>query len=358
MIEIDGSIGEGGGQILRTSLSLACLTGRPIRIYNIRAERKTPGLKPQHLMSVTAAARVTHGEVRGATLGSGEVIFRPGPLSGGSFTFDVAAIKASAGSTGLIFQTIVLPLGFAHKGSCLTIKGGTHVEWSPSADYLREIFLPVLSRTGLKITLENPVKGYYPMGGGEIDARISPLSRPLKPLRIIERGNLKRVSVLSTVANLPISIAERQIKRTLERLKGLAAEIECRTIEAKSPGRGTSLLILSEFENIRAGFTALGARGKRAEEVADEAVGDLLRYLNGKGAADPHLADQIILPIALGYGESAISTTEISGHLRTNMEVIKKFLDVKFSLQEDRQRGWLIKVEGVSFKGNLFKGGG
>jgi RNA 3'-phosphate cyclase len=335
MIEIDGSYGEGGGQILRTSLTLSILTGKPLRIHRIRAKRKDPGLKPQHLMSTHAAALISGGKSIGAELGSTEVLFYPASIYPGNYTLNVASVKASAGATSLIFQTIFLPLGFTTSPSHVVLKGGTHVPWSPPADYLKEIFLPTVGPMGIRVKLENPVKGFYPIGGGTLEGTIAPIQPSLKPLRIQNRGQLTKIRILSTVANLPISIAKRQLDKAMLLLseQDLRAQGETQTVE--SPGKGTFCFILAEFEQVRAGFSSLGAIGKRAEQVADEAVEGFLKFLQGQGALDPHLADQVVLCMALAEGESAVTVSEVTDHLRTNIWVIEQFVPVKFNLKQD-----------------------
>ena len=349
MIEIDGSYGEGGGQILRTSLTLSVLTGKPLRIYNIRSRRKPPGLKPQHLMSARTAASISNGRLTSAALGATELTLHPGPIRPGAYTFDVGSVKASAGSTSLIFQTLLPPLGFADGPSHVIIKGGTHVTLSPPADYIREVFLPTLRPMGLPVRLENPSKGFYPIGMGILDGVIEPFRTPLKPLRIEARGALKHLRILSAVARLPVSIAQRQLDRAIARLTEKGFHPEGKIEEATSPGKGTYCFILAEFENVRAGFSALGEIGKRAERVADEAVDPFLHYWNGKGALDPHLADQTPLYMALAEGESAITTTKASEHLRTNLWVIEQFLPVKFVLKEETVGGGgALSVTGIA----------
>jgi RNA 3'-terminal phosphate cyclase (ATP) len=335
MIEIDGSYGEGGGQILRTSLTLSVLTGKPVRIYRIRAGRKDPGLKPQHLMSAHAAAQISGGKLAGAELGSTELLFHPGTILPGNYTLDVASVKASAGSTTLIFQTIFLPLGFASGSSHAILKGGTHVPWSPPADYIKEVFLPTVASMGIELKLKNPMKGFYPIGGGVLNVTINPFQTPLKPLRIQDRGKLKQIRILSTVANLPLSIAKRQLNRVVDLLTeaGLRPQGELQTVE--SPGKGTFCFIIAEFEQVRAGFSSLGAIGKRAEQVADEAVECFLRFFHRPGALDRHLADQVVLCMALGEGESGVTVSEVTDHLKTNIWVIEQFLPVRFILTQD-----------------------
>jgi RNA 3'-terminal phosphate cyclase (ATP) len=350
MIEIDGSYGEGGGQILRTALSLSCLTGYPVMLYDIRVRKDPPGLKPQHLMCARAAAEITGGDIEGDKPGSTELSLRPGPLKADRFVFDIAASVSSAGSTSLVFQTIAPPLAFARKGSRSVIKGGTHVEWSPPADYIKDVFLPVVAPMGVTIDLQNPMNGYYPTGGGEISAEIVPVKAPLKPLNITSRGALKAVSVASVVSNLPLRVAQRQVDMALERLNGLTVRASGSCHEAPSPGRGSHLFILAEFENIRAGFSSLGAHGKKAEAVVDEACNAFSAYLQGNGAADTHLADQAALWMALAEGESALTVARVTEHLRTNAHVIEKFLPVKFAIEGSIGEEGVVKVTGAAFR--------
>ena len=348
MIEIDGSHGEGGGQILRTSIALSALTGTPVRIRRIRSSRKTPGLKPQHLISAKAAAEICGGRLIGAQPNSTELRFNPGKVQAGRHVFDVG----TAGSTSLVLQTLVPPLAFCESVSRILVKGGTHVAWSPPADYLRDVFLPTVATMGLRAKLYLRRSGFYPIGGGEVEAIVEPSPTPLKPLRIKERGRLKSLRVISTVAHLPLSIAERQLKRATNRLteQGLAPLGETGVVE--SPGKGSFCFIRADFENMRAGFSSLGELGKRAEEVADEAVENFLRYWNDPGALDPHLADQVVLYMALAEGESIVTVSEVTEHLKTNIWVIEQFLPVKFALEEDPSgRGGTLRVTGAAFRG-------
>jgi RNA 3'-terminal phosphate cyclase (ATP) len=324
---IDGSYGEGGGQILRTSLALSCALGRPIEIFNIRMARKKPGLQPQHLTAVNAAAAISRARVEGAELSSTSIAFLPRELIGGDYQFDVSEKKGSAGSTSLVIQTIMLPLCFAGRPTNVTVLGGTHVPWSPTFHYLKYILLPLLSR--LNVTIEIAIKkwGWYPGGGGSVTARIVPCEKIL-PIRITSRGRLLRVSGISAVANLSQEIAARQLSRVLQMLqeKGMAANVE--VLNAPSPGKGTFVFLKAEFENIIEGFDALGAIGKRAEEVADEACQDFFTYTASWGALDPHLADQIVPYLALVSGNSEFTTSCITQHLLTNIWVVKQFLDI------------------------------
>ena len=348
MIEIDGSHGEGGGQILRTSLSLSVLTGTPVRINRIRSSRKAPGLKPQHRISAQAAAEICGGRLIGAQPNSTELRFHPGKVRAGRHAFDVG----TAGSTSLVLQTLLPPLAFCENASRILVNGGTHVAWSPPGDYLRDVFLHTVGTMGLRAKLTIRRSGFFPIGGGETEAIVEPSPAPLKPLRIKDRGRLKSLRVISTVAHLPLSIAERQLNRAMNRLaaQGLAPQGETGTVE--SPGKGSFCFIRADFENARAGFSALGALGKRAEQVADEAVEDFLKYWKGPGALDRHLADQVVLYMALAEGESMVTISEVTEHLKTNVWVIEQFLPIKFGLEEDPSgRGGTLRVTGTAFRG-------
>lgn len=343
VIRIDGSYGEGGGQILRTSLALSCVLGKPIEIINIRKARKKPGLQPQHLTAVNAAAAISRAHVEGAELSSTSIMFLPRALIGGEYEFDVSAKKGSAGSTSLVLQTIMLPLCFAGQPANVTVLGGTHVPWSPTFHYLKYIFLPMLSRINATIDLAIKKWGWYPGGGGTVTARVIPCEKML-PIRVLNRGRLLRVTGLSAVANLSRDIAVRQQNRAVNALlkKGIDANVE--VLDASSPGKGTLVFLKAEFENIVAGFDALGALGKRAEEVADEACQALFAYVNSSGALDHHLADQIIPYLALARGDSEFTTSSITQHLLTNIWVVKQFLNVDVQVKGKEGEAGQIKI--------------
>jgi RNA 3'-terminal phosphate cyclase (ATP) len=332
MIRIDGSFGEGGGQILRTSLALSCALGKPMVITNIRTSRRKPGLQPQHLTAVMAAASIAGAEVQGAELSSTTLQFRPNRTSGGTYHFDVAEKKGSAGSVSLVLQTILLPLCFAEQASLVTVNGGTHVPWSPSFHYLRSIVAPLLFHLGLRAEYTILSWGWYPIGNGQISTRITP-AREFLPLTMTDRGRLVRITGVSAISNLPNHIAERQRNRAIAILskQGIDASIE--TLSAPSPGKGSFLFLAAEFEHLSAGFDGLGAIGKRAEEVADEACNGLLSYLRTKGALDPHLADQVVPWLAFCQGPSGFTTSRITRHLLTNLWVVRQFMDIDVQVE-------------------------
>ena len=328
-IQVDGTMGEGGGQILRSALSLSLLTGQSFRLWRVRANRDRPGLRPQHLAAVQAAARVAGAEVRGDRVGSEEIEFAPGPVRPGDYFFDIG----TAGATSLVLQTLLLPLALAQGTSSVTIRGGTHVPWSPCFHYLDWQWRPFLARIGVPFNLTMAIAGFYPRGGGELQAQIPGAAHP-RPLTLTERGPLRAVHGMSAVANLPREIAERQRRQALRRLHNLLPELEPEVVleELPAASRGTVLALLAECEPGRACCFALGARGKRAERVADEAFDALAAFLRSGGAVDPWLADQLLLPLALADGPSRLRTSKVTAHLLTNAEVIRLFLPVEIGV--------------------------
>ncbi|MEE9513480.1 MAG: RNA 3'-terminal phosphate cyclase [Anaerolineales bacterium] len=339
MVEIDGAKGEGGGQILRSALTLSLMTGRHFRILNIRARRSKPGLRPQHLTSVNAAVAVGQAQVDGAGLGSQELEFRPSSIHPGSYRFEIP----TAGSTSLVFQTIFLPLSTADSPSEIEIIGGTHVPWSPSFHYLDMNWLPAMGSLGFRADLELQLAGFYPQGGGRIRALIQPLRR-IAPLERLSRGDLLRVRGLSTVSNLPKSIAQRQRDRAVKRLTDLDTQVEIEIQTLPSPGKGTLLLIQAEFESGQACYFGLGARGKSAERVADEAVDAFHAFLHGGGVVDEYLADQLLLPLAFADGDSEFRTSKITQHLLTNAEVIRAFGAAEIDIRGELDKVGVVRI--------------
>ncbi len=328
MLEIDGSQGEGGGQVLRTSLTLSILTRQPVHLYNIRAGRSKPGLQPQHLKSVEAAAAISAAEVRGAAPSSRELFFQPGEVHPGRYRFDIG----TAGSTSLVLQTVYLPLSLAGGTSHLTITGGTHVPHSPCYHYLEGQWLPYVRQIGLDIDLSMEAAGFYPRGGGRIQATIRP-SRELAPLEACERGALQRLAGLSAVANLDPEIAKRQKHQALRRLEPRFREAKIKTIGLPSPGKGTFLSLQAEFERSSCFYFGLGELGKHAERVADEAVDALESFLSTDGAVDQYLADQLLLPLAFAGGTSHVHTSQVTLHLITNAGILRLFLPLEIHIK-------------------------
>jgi len=326
MIEIDGTMGEGGGQVLRSSLTLSLLTRQAVHLTRIRANRSKPGLGFQHRMAVHAAARISHARVEGDRIGSQSLQFEPGVVESGDYHFDIG----TAGATSLVLQTVMLPLALASAPSQLTVTGGTHVPWSPCFHYLDWHWRAFMLRLGMHCDLDMVMAGFYPQGGGVVRASLPGDSR-IKALQLSERGRLLRVRGLSAVANLADEIGARQRNRAMRQLRGLECDIDIALETLPAHSRGTVLVLLAEFEHSQACFFALGARGKPAEQVADEVVEELLRFLATDGAVDRRLADQLLLPLALADQPSELRTSEVTSHLLTNAEVIEKFLPVKIT---------------------------
>ena len=324
---IDGSHGEGGWQILRSTLSLAAITGRPVRIENIRANRKKPGLAAQHLTSVRAAEMLCDAEVKGAELGSQTLQFIPRkPVRAGNYFLDVAQARegGSAGAVMLVLQTLLLPLALTAGDSTVILRGGTHVDMSPSYDYVHDVWLPTLARMGVRARLSLARSGWYPVGRGEVKLRIAG-SGQLRPLHLEHRGPLRVVMGRALAANLPVHISERMAARARDLLEqaGMAADIEAAVLEAACPGAG--IYLTAHYENSLAGFSAQGKRGKPAERVAEEACAALLHHHRSGAVLEQHLADQLFLPAALCRGESVFGVERISPHLVTNAWVVECF---------------------------------
>ncbi|HET8798979.1 MAG TPA: RNA 3'-terminal phosphate cyclase [Thermoanaerobaculia bacterium] len=331
LIVLDGSQGEGGGQVLRTALALSIITGRPFRIENIRAKREKPGLLRQHLTAVQAAAQVGEASVDGAELGARSLAFVPTGVRAGDYRFSIG----TAGSTTLVLQTVLVPLLLADAPSTLVIEGGTHNPSAPPFEFLERAFLPLLRRMGAEIELTLVRPGFYPAGGGAIQVRIAP-ARSLRPLIVEERGAIAERRVRAVVANLPYEIAQREVRAAAGELEWGEETQEAHTITG-SAGPGNTVSITVASEHVTEVFTAFGARGVRAEQVAHDAAKQAKRYINSDAAVGEHLADQLLLPMAAGGGGS-FTTTPLSSHAITNLDVIRRFTDVRAEV-EDVRRG-------------------
>lgn len=336
MLTIHGDMGEGGGQVLRTSLSMSLCSGVPFRIINIRARRDKPGLRRQHLMAVEAAARICHGEVTGAALGSQELTFVPGKVTPGHYQFDIG----TAGSTTLVLQTLLPALMLAEAPSSLKLTGGTHNPHAPPYEFLAHAFLPVINRMGGQISVSLIRPGFYPAGGGELAVRIHPVCE-LNAISLCERGRIIREYALAQVAHLPRHIAEREL-RVLQQGLGLPPQsLAIAAVEAYGPGNIVTLQI--ECEHITEVFCGYGERGVPAEQVAQGVVAEARQYLAAAVPIGRHLADQLLLPIALA-GAGSMLTLPPSQHTLTNIQVIEKFLDVRFACRAQGELQWLMQL--------------
>lgn len=332
MLTIDGSQGEGGGQILRSSVALAAVTGTPMRITNIRAGRKKSGLKRQHATAVNAAARICGAEITGATPGSSELTFLPGKITPGDYRFSMG----TAGSTTLVLQTVLPILLNADAPSTVILEGGTHNPSAPPFDFLANAYLPLLQRMGpnVEARLESP--GFYPAGGGRLFVSVDPVAS-WQPLQLIERGKLIDRSVRALVSNLPEHIGERECDVVRRKFQWKLSD-DSGVVSVDSPGPGNVVLIELRYENVTEVFIAFGEKGRKAEQVARDVARQAQRYLKTTVPVGEHLADQLMLPMAMacasGAGPSVFRTMALTDHSTTHINIIREFLDVEIAVEE------------------------
>lgn len=333
MLEIDGSMGEGGGQIVRTALSLSMVTQQPVRLTRIRAGRDRPGLRPQHLTAVEASATISNATVEGASKNSSTLVFSPSEVHPGTYRFDVG----TAGSAILVLQTVLPPLLTAPRSSTVTVEGGTHNHSAPPFDFFAQSFLPLLERMGpvLRGQLHRP--GFYPKGGGECTVDVTPVEH-LEPLSLMDRGALTRRRARAIVANLPRHIGERE----LDTLRGeLPGELDETRIEMPSAvGAGNALILELVFDHLTTVVSGIGQKGLPAEKVAVSVAEAARSYLTADAPVDPQLADQLLIPLALGGGR--FRTTALTAHTHTNAAVIEQFMGDVLELRSE-ERGWVIE---------------
>lgn len=335
IVHIDGSMGEGGGQILRTSLALSMVTGKPLHVVNIRPRRGRPAIQRQHLAAIMAAQKVCSADVVGAQVGSSEIHFAPGKIAGGTYGFPIG----SAGSATLVLQTILPALMLADRRSNITIEGGTHNIWAPPVDFLDKVFLPLLERMGPFVGLSLERHGFHPAGGGIVHAVVDPVTS-LMPIDVNERGGVNQIKATAIVANLPETIGEREINT----VRGiLGNDIGTRVLKVDSNGPGNVLLIEIISDRIAEIVTSFGRRGLRAEKVAAQAAIEARTYIGSGVPVGMHLADQLVLPLSLAGGGS-FTTMAATGHLKTNIDVITKFLPVAIWTDQVGPMAWKVTV--------------
>ncbi len=349
MLVIDGSFGEGGGQILRTTLALAIVLQKPVKVINIRVKRSNPGLRPQHLTVVKALAEISNADVEGAFKGSTTLIFKPRDLRGGNYSFNIG----TAGSVTLVLQALLPVLVYADRPSTIEIIGGTDVPWSPPIDYVINVMIPVLSKLGIEnVEIKVLRRGHYPRGGGRVRIEVIP-PRELNSVTLTSLGEIVKIEGLSHAVKLPCHVAERQAKAAselIEKSLGLKPQISIECYEpSKDPhlGPGSGIVLWAQGEYSIMGGDSLGARGKRAEIVGKEAASKLLEDLATHKALDRHMSDNIIPYLALARGESIVTGAKLTLHAYTNIHIVSKLTGASISFEGDLNKPFKVKVRGI-----------
>jgi RNA 3'-terminal phosphate cyclase (ATP) len=335
MLHIDGSTGEGGGQIVRSSLGLSLLTGTPFRISNIRGRRKRPGLLRQHLTAVQAATEIGKAKVGGARLGSSELVFEPTTIAGGEYSFAIG----TAGSATLVLQAVLPALLQADGPSLLTIEGGTHNPMAPSFDFLERCFFPILRRMGVSIEAQLVRPGFYPAGGGQFIVKVTPCEQ-LDPIELLERGELRWRRARAVITNLPVDIAKRelaQLQKVLEWESGCFEVVE--VDDSLGPGNLVSLEL--EYESVSEMLTSFGEKNRSAKAVVDQAIEEYREYISVDAPVGKHLTDQLLIPMAMA-GSGSFRCLAPTGHTLTNVDVIQRFLPVQLDLEREGGRTFRV----------------
>jgi RNA 3'-terminal phosphate cyclase (ATP) len=331
MIELDGSTGEGGGQILRSGLALSMCTGRPVRFKHIRGRRPKPGLMRQHLTCVHAATKVCGATVEGDVLGSSTLVFVPGPVRAGDYAFQVG----TAGSCTLVLQTVLPALMLAAEPSRVTLSGGTHNPMAPPFQFLQRSFAPLLERLGVSLGLTLRRHGFYPAGGGEVVAKITPAPQGLTPVDVLERGPLLAAYGECLAPALPRSIAQRELSTLGQALNWAPNQLLTPAVR-QNEGPGNALMATLVYQDLSEVFTCIGEKGQTAEHVATLLAQEVRAYEKGPGVLGPYLTDQWLLPLALALNQGPVgssatfTSTEWTAHAQSNAGVIETFLPVRF----------------------------
>ena len=346
MIDIDGSMMEGGGQLLRMATSYSAILGVSIRVYNIRAKRRDPGLKPQHLTTLLAAAKISGAETSGASIGSTEIVFKPRRIRGGEYGFDIG----TAGSISLLLQCLNPILLYGDKPSRVSVRGGTAVNWSPPIPFIENVIYKSLESMGAQSRIDVKRHGFYPRGGGIITQYTKPVEalRPLKP----DEPNIKRIRGISLCGALPEHVAIRQANSVKKKLSTLRVKIDIKPVMAEpipvSPG--SFVCLWAEGDNVFLGADSLGARGKSSETVGEGAALKMINEIRSGAHLDRHTADHMILPASLAEGSSVFRTSLITLHILTAIEIAKVFTNAKFKVTGREGEPGTIRVEGIGLR--------
>ena len=331
MLEIDGSYGEGGGQILRTAVALSVLTKKPVAIKNIRANRPNPGIKPQHYIAIQSVKELCNADVEGLEVGSSNLTFTPDNIKGGKYKFDIV----TAGSITLVFQACLLSSLKTQEPITIRLKGGSDVKWSPSWDYFRYVFLSLIQKMGVNVDARLIKRGYYPKGGGEAELTIEPF-KDIKPLQLDKKPQFSEIHGVINLANLPDHVGTRMKHASIKNLikQGLKASIKIEKTTSLSTGTGITLW--AESKDFILGSTFLGEKGLPAEKIGEDAAQSLLCEIDAGATVDVYAFDQILpyMALARDKGYSSCIVREVSSHARTNMWLVKQFFDADFNLTQ------------------------
>ncbi|MEM2695576.1 MAG: RNA 3'-terminal phosphate cyclase [Thermoproteota archaeon] len=352
-LEIDGSMGEGGGQVLRTAVALSALLKKPVKVFNIRAKRSNPGLRPQHLAAVKAVASLTGARVEGLSVGSSQILFSPGEVKASDIELDVG----TAGSISLVLQAMMPVLAFSKREVTLVLKGGTDNPRAPPIDYVREVLAKNLSRMGYFVDISVERRGFYPRGGGIVRFKSKPVER-LKPLLITDFPGLKSVKIFVYSSRLPRHVAERiagsassQIRSRLKVEPTVEYEVLSGEERNASLDPGCGILIIGTLEDDTVfASSALGERGKPSEKVGGEAASEFIRQVEHRAPADRNLADQLVVYAALADGVSELRTHEVTLHTLTTIRLVELFLPVRFEVYGEVGSPGGYRVSGAGFK--------
>jgi RNA 3'-terminal phosphate cyclase (ATP) len=337
MIEIDGSEGEGGGQMLRTALAMSALTGRSFKFTNIRARRDRPGLAAQHLTGVKGVGELCRASMEGASVGSTSLTFEPGIVEAGDYRFDVG----TAGSITLVLQACMLACARSRARTEFDIIGGTNVRMSPPSDYLEHVLFPLMRTLGYDIDVKVPARGFYPQGGGEMVVGMA-MGERILPLRLEERGRFKGIGGVCFTQKLPDHIAERMASTARKTMVG-HAPVKLVIDRRQGHSVGAGLLLFAEYENTVLGSDALGEKGISSEKLGEMAATSLLQEMGGNGTLDRHAADQILPYLSLAAAPSTFLVGELTTHFRTQVEMVRKFVDVQIET-EAKEGAWQVSV--------------
>ncbi len=340
MLTLDGATGEGGGQILRSSLALSMVTGQAFRVHSIRAKRSKPGLMRQHLVAVRAAAEVSGAEISGDAIGSRELVFKPGAVRHGTYRFAIG----SAGSATLVLQTVLPALLASAGSSSIVFEGGTHNPMAPPYDFVERAFLPIVRGMGANVTARLVSYGFYPAGGGRVEVTVEGCER-LRELTLLDRGEIRKTQLRALVSQIPGSVGVREVDAFLAEVPWDRACARPEVVK-NSPGPGNALVAEVSSEHVTEVFTSFGERGVPAEAVAGKLAKEVKRYLDAGVPVGEHLADQLLLPMVLGEG-GAFRTVAPSGHTRTQVEVIRAFVGAEVRMEPRGAEEWVIEVKGT-----------